>query len=373
MRPDRGRRRPARSPPARRCRGRRGGSARVPARRLPRDRTARGRSTCSRSHVGAPRVRAREDPTQPAQAPRRELAEHLAVQERRSRDAVHADHCIAVALLAYEAADPGGPELALGDARRSRRDCSSAPIITAPVRVRLRAVIQLAGLALAVGSTFALGFLIGPRSTDDLRATVDALGPASPLLFVGLATLLACALFPTPCWRPRADCCSAPAGEPSSRPSRERREPSRRSGSREPGAPPRLTSWPGLAPAGATAIGTAPRAFAYAALADAFAVNRPDSPEALVAIGLLIAMGLLGLLLVFRGRARPDDRDKRRGQTGRGPGHDESLAEPPVAGACQDDPDGTHGRDDSSGPKKPPIRSVSSAEVHADGVDEATE
>src|SRR5918999_3037193 len=198
MRPDRGRRRPARSPPARRCRGRRGGSARVPARRLPRDRTARGRSTCSRSHVGAPRVRAREDPTQPAQAPRRELAEHLAVQERRSRDAVHADHCIAVALLAYEAADPGGPELALGDARRSRRDCSSAPIITAPVRVRLRAVIQLAGLALAVGSTFAVGLLIGPRSTDDLRATVDALGPASPLLFVGLATLLACALFPYP-------------------------------------------------------------------------------------------------------------------------------------------------------------------------------
>ena len=51
-------------------------------------------------------------PRDPAQAPRRELAEHLAVQERRSRDAVHADHCIAVALLAYEAADPGGPELA---------------------------------------------------------------------------------------------------------------------------------------------------------------------------------------------------------------------------------------------------------------------
>jgi hypothetical protein len=123
----------------------------------------------------------------------------------------------------------------------------------------------------------------------------------------------------------------------------------------------------------ATAIGTAPRAFAYAALADAFAVNRPDSPEALVAIGLLIAMGLLGLLLLVRGRARPDDHDKRSCQARRRPGHDKSLADPPVAGARQDDPDGTHRRDNSSGPEKPPIRSVSPAEVHADGVDEATE
>lgn len=282
--------------------------------------------------------------------------------------------------------------------------------------MRLRAAIQLAGLALAVGAAFAVGLLIGPRSTDDLRASVDALGPASPLLFVGLATLLACALFPYPVLAAASGLLfgtgwgtvlatvagttgavaafeigrawgAAPVDQLAGPRARRLLQGVERRGFAAvlyarilPGMPRGMVSYAagvtaiGLYPyAAATAIGTAPRAFAYAALADAFAVNRPDSPKALVAIVVLVAMGFVGLLLLVRGRSRSDDHGKRHGQTGRRTRHDESLAEPPVARARQDDPDGAHGRDDSSGPEKPPIRSFSSAEVHADGVDEATE
>jgi uncharacterized membrane protein YdjX (TVP38/TMEM64 family) len=52
----------------------------------------------------------------------------------------------------------------------------------------------------------------------------------------------------------------------------------------------------------ATTIGTAPRAFAYAALGGT--LGNLDSAESFVAIGLLVAMGLLGVGLLLRERRR---------------------------------------------------------------------
>ena len=57
----------------------------------------------------------------------------------------------------------------------------------------------------------------------------------------------------------------------------------------------------GLAPfAGATVLGTAPRAFAYAALGGTLGDLR--STESVLAVSLLVAMGVLGLVLVARER-----------------------------------------------------------------------
>jgi len=53
-----------------------------------------------------------------AQSSRRELGQHFAVEERRRRHAVQADHWLAFAVLAHEAADPGRGDAA---ARRTMR------------------------------------------------------------------------------------------------------------------------------------------------------------------------------------------------------------------------------------------------------------
>ena len=59
-----------------------------------------------------------------------------------------------------------------------------------------------------------------------------------------------------------------------------------------------LTTIPLGAFALATAIGTAPRTFAYVALGGSF--GDLGSPEALIAIGVLVGMGVVGLFLVRR-------------------------------------------------------------------------
>ena len=50
--------------------------------------------------------------------------------------------------------------------------------------------------------------------------------------------------------------------------------------------------------AAATALGTAPRAFAYTALGGSLGDLR--SPEAVIAVAVLVGMGTLGLLLLAR-------------------------------------------------------------------------
>jgi uncharacterized membrane protein YdjX (TVP38/TMEM64 family) len=72
-----------------------------------------------------------------------------------------------------------------------------------------------------------------------------------------------------------------------------------------PGVPYNLVNYvAGLAPirlvafAGATAIGAAPRAFAYTALGGTLGDLR--SPEALIAVGVLVCVGILGVTLGLR-------------------------------------------------------------------------
>jgi uncharacterized membrane protein YdjX (TVP38/TMEM64 family) len=52
----------------------------------------------------------------------------------------------------------------------------------------------------------------------------------------------------------------------------------------------------------ATALGTAPRAFAYAALGRAAGLGRFDSPAAIAAVVALVAMGVMGAALLARPR-----------------------------------------------------------------------
>lgn len=59
-----------------------------------------------------------------------------------------------------------------------------------------------------------------------------------------------------------------------------------------------LTTIPVLVFAAATAIGTAPRTFAYVALGGSF--GDLDSPAAVLALAIILGMGALGLLLVRR-------------------------------------------------------------------------
>ncbi len=63
-----------------------------------------------------------------------------------------------------------------------------------------------------------------------------------------------------------------------------------------------LTRIPLAVFAGATALGTAPRAFAYTALGGSLGNLR--SPEAAIAVAVLIVMGSLGLVLLHRERRR---------------------------------------------------------------------
>jgi uncharacterized membrane protein YdjX (TVP38/TMEM64 family) len=63
-----------------------------------------------------------------------------------------------------------------------------------------------------------------------------------------------------------------------------------------------LTRIPLLVFATATALGTAPRAFAYTALGGS--IGNLRSPEAAIAVSVLVVMGTIGLLLLYRERKK---------------------------------------------------------------------
>ena len=63
-----------------------------------------------------------------------------------------------------------------------------------------------------------------------------------------------------------------------------------------------LTRIPLAVFAAATALGTAPRAFAYTALGGSLGNLR--SPEAAIAVAVLVVMGSIGLVLLYRERRR---------------------------------------------------------------------
>jgi uncharacterized membrane protein YdjX (TVP38/TMEM64 family) len=219
---------------------------------------------------------------------------------------------------------------------------------------RAVALWRLGTLVLAVAATFALVTLLVPHSAAELRRAVADLGPLAPLAFVLVTAALSCALFPFPVLAAAsgllfgtalgtavstagglggavAAFLVARAG--GARPVAALAGPRLRrllAGIGRhgflavlylrivPGVPRDLANYAvGLTPVGlgaytaATLLGLAPRAFAYTALGSSFSLGRPASPEAVVAVSVLVALGLLGLLLVAR--------DVRRARGSRSP------------------------------------------------------
>jgi uncharacterized membrane protein YdjX (TVP38/TMEM64 family) len=201
--------------------------------------------------------------------------------------------------------------------------------------------LRLLTLALFVGSAFAVIALSGSLSADAVRDRVDGLGAAGPLLYIPISACLTVALFPGPLLAGASGLLFGTAlGTPVSIASAtlgaalafslsrwwahdavEALAGSRLRALRAwvgargflsvlyariaPGVPYNLVNYAaGLTPillrsfVAATAIGVAPRAFAYTALGGS--LGDLTSPEALVAVGVLVAMAVLGALLARR-------------------------------------------------------------------------
>jgi uncharacterized membrane protein YdjX (TVP38/TMEM64 family) len=209
--------------------------------------------------------------------------------------------------------------------------------------------LRLLTLALFVGSAFAVIALSGSLSADVVRDRVDGLGAAGPLLYIPISACLTVALFPGPLLAGASGLLFGTAlGTPVSIASAtlgaalafslsrwwahdavEALAGSRLQALRAwvgargfrsvlyariaPGMPYNLTTYAaGLTPillrsfVAATAIGVAPRAFAYTALGGT--LGDLTSPEALVAVGVLVAMAVVGALLAGRDLRRAGTR-----------------------------------------------------------------
>lgn len=206
---------------------------------------------------------------------------------------------------------------------------------------------RLGALVLAVAGTFALVALLVPHDADEVRAEVDAAGGWAPAAFVAASALLTLALFPFPVLAAAAGLLfgtaagtglsllaalagalaafavarrfgAGPVGDLATGRLRRLLDAVERRGFVAvlylrivPGVPRDVANyavgltavgvWPYLV---ATALGTAPRAYAYTALGSSFAVGDLDSPEAVTAVAALGGMALLGLLLLARERRR---------------------------------------------------------------------
>ena len=198
---------------------------------------------------------------------------------------------------------------------------------------------RLAALALFVVACFVVVSAPGSLSSDRVRDWVDGYGVAAPLVFIVVSSLLTGALFPGPLLAGASGLLFGTAlGTPISiisatlgaalafclarrlaRGAVEELAPPRVQRIRAwigergflavldarlaPGLPYTLVNYAaGLAPIRlgafvlATAIGCAPRAFAYTALGGSLG-NWRHEPEALVAFAVLIVMGIAGLVL----------------------------------------------------------------------------
>jgi uncharacterized membrane protein YdjX (TVP38/TMEM64 family) len=201
--------------------------------------------------------------------------------------------------------------------------------------------LRVGSLALLVGTAFLVIALSGSLSADRVRDWVDDLGAAGPLLFIPLSACLTVALFPGPLLAGAsgllfgtalgtvvsivsatlgailAFCLSrwwahdAVVSLAGPRVNALRVWIGRRGflsvlyARIAPGVPYNLVNYAaGLTPVllrsfvAATAIGVAPRAFAYTALGGS--LGDLGSPEALVAIAVLVAMALGGALFAAR-------------------------------------------------------------------------
>ncbi|HET8950628.1 MAG TPA: TVP38/TMEM64 family protein [Solirubrobacteraceae bacterium] len=226
---------------------------------------------------------------------------------------------------------------------------------------RRSALIRLALLGLAVALAVAVIVLVvqptpgAVRSwVDDVRDRVDALGPLAPLLFIAVSASLTTLMFPGPLLAGASGLLFGTAlGFPVSltsavlgaslafvisrsiAPDAVQHLAGPRLTALEalvsrrgflavlyarivPGVPYTLVNYaagltriPLAAFAAATALGAAPRAFAYTALGGSLGNLR--SPETAFAVAVLVAMALAGVVLIARERRRPSsmERDER--------------------------------------------------------------
>jgi uncharacterized membrane protein YdjX (TVP38/TMEM64 family) len=212
---------------------------------------------------------------------------------------------------------------------------------------RRAAALRLAALVAALATFVAVLALSGSISADRVRDWVDGYGAAGPLVFIAVSASLTVVLFPGPVLAAASGLLFGTAlGTPVSIASATLGATlafclsrwwahdavvalagPRLDGLRTwigrrgfltvlyarivPGVPYTLVNYAaGLAPirlrafAAATAIGVAPRAFAYTALGGS--LGNLDSPEALAAVVVLVAMALGGVALARReARSRP--------------------------------------------------------------------
>jgi uncharacterized membrane protein YdjX (TVP38/TMEM64 family) len=202
-------------------------------------------------------------------------------------------------------------------------------------------VIRLLALPVLVAGAFALVATSGDLSAERVRDWVDGFGAAGPLVFIVVSACLTCALFPGPLLAGASGLLFGTAlGTPVSIVSAtlgatlafsisrwiahdevERLAPPRVQRLRgwvgrrgfvsvlyariAPGVPYTLVNYAaGLTPirlrsfVAATAIGVSPRAFAYTALGGS--LDDLTSPEAIVALALLVVMAVVGLFLARR-------------------------------------------------------------------------
>ncbi len=222
----------------------------------------------------------------------------------------------------------------------------SSPPTAGRERVSRRAaLLRLAGLTAIAALGFGLAVVLLGRSTDDVRRTVDDAGALAPVLYVVLVTLLTCAFFPFPLLAAAGGLvfgvaegtvlsvlggslgavvafglARTVAGDAIAGLAGERLERLQQAVEKRgfvavlyarifPGVPRDLSNYAfGLTRVGivafgvATVIGIAPRAYAYVALGGS--LGSFDSTQSIVAIALLVAMALLGIVLVRADVAR---------------------------------------------------------------------
>jgi uncharacterized membrane protein YdjX (TVP38/TMEM64 family) len=238
------------------------------------------------------------------------------------------------------------------------------PPSTAPSGADGRPRLRLAGLAAGVGGALAIVLLAGTPSAERVRDWVDGAGAVAPVAFVLLSAALTCALFPGPLLAGASGLLFGTAlGTPLSLTAATLGACAAFSISRwvagdavvhvagprvlglrewvgrrgfvsvlyariAPGVPYTLVNYAaGLTSirlpvfAAATAVGAAPRAYAYTALGGSF--GDFTSPEAITAGAVLLAMALAGLALIRR------DLRSGRGPSGPPPGRPAPSAGPP--------------------------------------------
>ena len=210
---------------------------------------------------------------------------------------------------------------------------------------RRSALLRIGGLAVVAAVAFGLAVVLLGRSTEDVRAAVDGAGAWAPVAYVALVTVLTCAFLPFPVMAAAGGLlfgiaegtalsvlggslgallafalARTVAGDAVAGLAGERLEALQRAVEERgfvavlyarifPGVPRDLSNYAfGLTRVGvvafglATVIGIAPRAYAYVALGGSLGAF--DSTQSIVAIALLVAMGLLGLVLVRADVAR---------------------------------------------------------------------